>query len=77
MLDPAHATGVNPGGNGIFNPIVVIGGRVRGSWRRTIKRDRVEIAATPFARVHAARAARDRARGRALRRLPGPPVVVT
>ncbi len=50
MLDPAHATGVNPGGNGIFNPIVVIAGRVRGSWKRTIKRDRVEIAATPFAR---------------------------
>ena len=49
MLDPAHATGVNPGGNGIFNPIVVIGGRVRGSWKRTIKRDRVEITATPFA----------------------------
>jgi hypothetical protein len=48
MLDPAHATGVNPGGNGIFNPIVVIGGRVRGSWKRTIKRDRVAIAATPF-----------------------------
>jgi hypothetical protein len=49
MLDPAHATGVNPGGNGIFNPIVVIGGRVRGSWKRTIKRDRVDITATPFA----------------------------
>jgi Winged helix DNA-binding domain len=49
VLDPAHAIGVNPGGNGIFNPIVVIGGRVRGTWRRAIKRDRVEIAATPFA----------------------------
>ena len=49
VLDPAHAIGVNPGGNGIFNPIVVIGGRVRGTWKRTIKRDRVEIVATPFA----------------------------
>jgi hypothetical protein len=50
MLDPAHATGVNPGGNGIFKPIVVVGGRVRGSWKRTIRKDRVEIAVTPFTR---------------------------
>jgi hypothetical protein len=49
-LDLANATGVNPGGNGIFNPLVVIGGRVRGTWKRTIKRDRVEIVATPFDR---------------------------
>jgi hypothetical protein len=49
MLDASHANGVSPGGNGIFNPIVVIGGRVRGTWRRTIKKDRVEIATTPFA----------------------------
>ncbi len=48
-LDPAHATGVNPGGNGVFNPLVVIGGRVRGTWKRTIRKNVVEIVATPFA----------------------------
>jgi hypothetical protein len=49
-LDRAHATGVNPGGNGMFNPLVVIGGRVRGTWKRTIKPDAVEIVTTPFHR---------------------------
>jgi Winged helix DNA-binding domain len=49
-LDPAHATGVNPGGNGIFNPLVVIGGRVRGTWKRTIKKHGVEVVTTPFER---------------------------
>jgi hypothetical protein len=45
-----HANGVSPGGNGVFHPIVVIGGQVRGTWRRTISKDAVEISATPFAR---------------------------
>jgi hypothetical protein len=49
-LDPAHANGVSPGGNGIFNPLVVIGGRVRGTWKRTIKKREVEIVTTPFQR---------------------------
>jgi hypothetical protein len=48
VLDPSHATGVNPGGNGIFNPLVVIGGRVRGTWKRTLTKGAVEIVATPF-----------------------------
>jgi hypothetical protein len=45
-----HATGVSPGGNGIFNPIVVIGGQVRGTWKRTIGKGAVEVSATPFGR---------------------------
>lgn len=48
-LDPQHAGMVVPGGNGIFNPIVVTGGRVAGTWKRTLKRDRVEIGFAPFA----------------------------
>lgn len=39
---------VAPGSNGIFNPIVVIDGRVVGLWRRTLKRERVEISFSPF-----------------------------
>jgi hypothetical protein len=47
-LDPQHNTQVVPGGNGIFNPIVMIGGRVVGTWKRTLKKDSVVMAFSPF-----------------------------
>jgi hypothetical protein len=47
-LDPAFAGRVVPGGNGIFNPIVVTGGRVTGTWRRTLKKDHVALSFAPF-----------------------------
>lgn len=34
LCDPAHAGRVIPGGNGVFQPILVSGGRVVGTWRR-------------------------------------------
>ncbi|MBX3157387.1 MAG: AlkZ family DNA glycosylase [Deltaproteobacteria bacterium] len=40
LLDAAHATRL---GNGIFSPVVVVDGRVAGTWRRTRKRDHVAI----------------------------------
>jgi len=48
-LDPHYNTLVVPGGNGIFNPIVVIGGRVVGTWKRAFKRDSVVMTFSPFA----------------------------
>jgi len=39
---------VVPGGNGIFNPIIVIDGRVVGTWKRTIKTDSVVMTFSPF-----------------------------
>jgi Winged helix DNA-binding domain len=33
-LDPAHAELVVPGKNGIFQPTIMVGGRVVGTWRR-------------------------------------------
>jgi hypothetical protein len=47
-LDPQHNTKVVPGGNGIFNPIVVIGGQVRGLWKRTFKKENVVMSFSPF-----------------------------
>jgi len=47
-LNPAHATKVVPGANGMFKPIIVIDGRVVGTWKRTFKKDRVVIALQPF-----------------------------
>ena len=39
---------VIPGGNGIFRPTVVDDGVVVGTWNRTIKKARVEVAVSPF-----------------------------
>ena len=47
-LDAQYATRIVPGGNGIFNPIVVIGGRVVGTWKRAFKSDRVQVTFSPF-----------------------------
>ncbi len=47
-LDPAFSGHVNPGANGIFQPIVVVDGRVIGTWRRTLKTGRIELAVRPF-----------------------------
>ena len=47
-LDPRCKALVVPGGNGIFNPIVVIGGRVVGTWKRAFKKDSVVLTFSPF-----------------------------
>jgi hypothetical protein len=48
VLDPAHAQRICPGGNGMFNPTIVIDGVVTGTWKRTFKGGAVVIEATPF-----------------------------
>ncbi|HET9222256.1 MAG TPA: winged helix DNA-binding domain-containing protein [Roseiflexaceae bacterium] len=64
-LDAEYQPRVVPGGNGIFNPIVVTDGRVTGLWKRTFKRDSVIIMFSPFtswseAQAHALAAAAKR-----------------
>ena len=49
VLAPEHVTLVAPGGNGLFQPIVVIDGRVAGTWKRVLETDAVTVATTPFA----------------------------
>jgi hypothetical protein len=50
-LDPKHAAATR---NGIFHPIIVIDGRVAGTWARRIDRDGIVIALKPVARPTAA-----------------------
>jgi hypothetical protein len=50
MIDPAHARRVNAGG-GILNPCIVIGGRVIGTWRRTLDRECVTVELAPFEKL--------------------------
>ncbi len=48
MLATEDATRVVPGGNGIFLPTCVVDGRVVGTWRRDLPRNRVVVTVTPF-----------------------------
>ena len=47
-IDAAEMARVNPGGNGMFSPIIVIGGRVVGLWKRAFKNNSVVMTWIPF-----------------------------
>ncbi|MBX7159420.1 MAG: winged helix DNA-binding domain-containing protein [Acidimicrobiia bacterium] len=49
IMTPEQLKLVVPGANGVFRPTVVDDGTVVGTWKRAVKRARVEIAVTPFA----------------------------
>jgi hypothetical protein len=51
VLDPAHATLVDPGRNGVFRWTLVADGRVVGTWKRTPRARRTVIDITPFVRI--------------------------
>ena len=48
VLDPADAQRICPGGNGVFNPTLVIDGHVAGTWKRTFKKGAVAVELAPF-----------------------------
>jgi hypothetical protein len=48
VLQPSHAPKISPGGNGVFNPTIVIDGQVAGTWKRTIKKETVVMTLSPF-----------------------------
>jgi len=48
VLATEHAGKVAPGGNGVFFPIIIVGGQVVGTWKRTVKKDAVAVTLTPF-----------------------------
>lgn len=52
VLDSSHAPLVNAGG-GILSPVVVVGGRVVGTWKRELKKDSVVISTNLFAPLKA------------------------
>ena len=49
VLDPAHASKVVPGNNGIFLPTIVVGGKVVGTWSRTRRKNGLSLTVHPFA----------------------------
>jgi hypothetical protein len=57
--------GNRPGPSSILNPVVVLGGRVAGMWRRVLKKDRVVLSVDPFASLSPTeKAALERGAGR-------------
>ncbi len=43
VCDPRHHDRVIPGGNGVFQPVLVVDGRVIGTWRRAGRADRPRV----------------------------------
>ncbi|MEV6692230.1 winged helix DNA-binding domain-containing protein [Micromonospora sp. NPDC051196] len=48
MLDPEHKQAIIPGGNGIFQATIVVGGRVVGTWKRSLAKTRVTLTVQPL-----------------------------
>ena len=53
IMSPGQMDLVVPGSNGVFRPTVVDDGVVVGTWKRTVRRTRVEILVSPFAALAA------------------------
>ena len=53
-LDPGHRDLIVPGGNGMFKPTIVAGGRVIGTWRKAAKGNGAGVEPLPFAELTAA-----------------------
>jgi hypothetical protein len=51
MMAAEHLAAVVPGGNGVFRSTLVRGGRVVGTWTRTLGRKAVTIEVQPLARL--------------------------
>jgi hypothetical protein len=51
MLAAEHATSIVPGRNGVFQPTILVGGRVVGTWKRRFKKNTVAITLSPFAHL--------------------------
>jgi len=51
ILDPGDLERVIPGRNGMFMPIIVVGGKVAGVWKRTLRATCVKIELRPFGKL--------------------------
>ena len=56
VLAKEHADRVAPGANGLFKPILVVGGAVAGTWQRAVKKKQVEINCQVFGGVEVPKA---------------------
>ena len=64
VIAAEHAARIAPGGNGVFLPMIVAGGRVLGTWKRKAKKSGVQVTLEPFLEIDALE---DRAREAVMR----------
>jgi hypothetical protein len=50
VLSPEH-TKLHNSGNGVFNPTMIMNGRVVGTWKRALKKDALVVTLSPFAKL--------------------------
>lgn len=50
VLQDAHKNHVNPGSNGMLGSIIIADGQVVGTWKRAIKKNRVEVSPAFFSK---------------------------
>jgi winged helix DNA-binding protein len=48
VIDDADVHDVVPGANGVFRPLIVTGGRIVGTWSRSVRRDELTLSLRPF-----------------------------
>ena len=72
FFDSAHDEGRLPRNSFLASHSLLIGGRVAGTWRRTLKKDSVMVELSPSSPMSSAEVASVRARGRTLRGVPRP-----
>jgi len=53
VLAAPYAELITPGGNGVFQPTLVVDGRVRGTWRRSSQRRGTTVRVLPFEKLPA------------------------
>ena len=53
MLAAEHKDAIIPGGNGVFQSTIVRGGRVIGTWKRSVGRNRIDVSVQPLMKLGA------------------------
>ncbi|GHO76743.1 hypothetical protein KSD_45140 [Ktedonobacter sp. SOSP1-85] len=48
VLAAEHVQKVVPGNNGVFMPMLVVAGQIAGTWKRTLKKNELDILLKPF-----------------------------
>jgi hypothetical protein len=56
VLDPRHSKKIYSSVNLLFNPTIVIDGRIEGTWKRVIRQEAVDLTLNPFKKLSEAEA---------------------